>query len=115
MKDDALRTVALSTYDQLLQEGEAIGEARGRAIGEAEGRIRGEAEGHVRGEAEGRARGELKGLQEAVVDVLEVRFGEVPYSVRERLAEISETLRIQRLLRSAATVSSMTAFESQMS
>jgi hypothetical protein len=86
MKDDTLRTTALSTYDKLLLEGEARGAARSEAKGKADG------------------------LREAVLDVLSERFGEVPYAVRERLAEIDDLDRLRTLHRSAISVASIGAF-----
>ena len=66
----------------------------------------GEAIGLAKGEARGEARGEAKGLKaartDALLDILEVRFGPVDVSVRERIVEMSaEDLR--PLLRRAAT------------
>ena len=49
-------------------------EARGRAIGEAKGR------------AEGRTRGRTEGKADALLRVLEKRFGAVPPRLRDRIA-----------------------------
>jgi predicted transposase YdaD len=90
MKDETLRTTALSTYDQLLLEGEARGEARGEV------------------------KGKVEGVREAVVDVLAERFGEVPYVVRERLGEVREIEQLHQLLRAAVVVTSIAGFEARL-
>ena len=56
----------------------AEGEARGRAEGEARGRAEGEARGRAEGEARGRAEGEARGRAEALVQLLALKFGQLP-------------------------------------
>jgi len=60
--------------------------------GMAEGRVKGEAEGRAKGEAEGRAKGEAEGEARILARLLEIRFGAVPSSVRQRIfsASVSE-------------------------
>ncbi|MFZ5893236.1 MAG: Rpn family recombination-promoting nuclease/putative transposase [Myxococcota bacterium] len=70
-------------------EGHAEGHAQGRAQGAAEGRAQGAAEGRAQGAAEGRAQGAAEGRAEMLLTLLSRKFGEVPASIRERVAHAS--------------------------
>jgi hypothetical protein len=56
----------------------------------------------------GEARGRLQSLREATLQVLEARFGEVPYELRESVATLADERSLKRLLRRAAVVKSLT-------
>jgi hypothetical protein len=46
--------------------------------------------GLAKGHAKGLAEGPRQSLRECIVEVLEARFGEVPYEVRERIFALAE-------------------------
>jgi hypothetical protein len=59
---------------------------------------------------EGRTEGQLQGLREAVLDALEARFGEIPYSTREAVNHVGSDAALRKLLRLAVTAKSLDAF-----
>jgi hypothetical protein len=61
---------------------------------------------------EGRQEGILQNGREAIIDVLDTRFGQVPESVRERINAIGSEPTLKNLLRQAARASSLEEFQS---
>ena len=62
-------------------------------------------------EERGKHQGELQGLRESVIDALEIRFGEIPYALREAVNRIASEKRLKRLHRLAITVKSLDDFK----
>jgi predicted transposase YdaD len=85
-------------------------ERKGRAEGLAEGRAEGLAEGQAKGLAEGQA----KALRQATIEILDARFGEIPYELREQIQAKDSATELQRLLRLAALAADLQAFQSQL-
>ena len=67
-------------------------------------------EGRAEGRTEGRTEGELQGRREDVVEALEIRFGEIPYAMREAIDHVSSAKELKKLLRLAITVKSLDEF-----
>ena len=67
--------------------------------------------GQAKGQAKGLAEGRRQSLREGIVDVLEARFGEVPYELRERIFALAEEAELKRLHRQAALAESLPAFQ----
>jgi flagellar biosynthesis/type III secretory pathway protein FliH len=67
-------------------------------------------EGRAEGRARGRTEGQLQGRREAVLDALEARFGEIPYSTREAISHVGSDAALRKLLRLAVTAKSLDAF-----
>ena len=84
------------TFEEALVEKET----RGIAVGEA------------RGIAVGEARGEARGLREAILQLLALRFGDVPASLKSRLVAISELERLKRVFVRSAEAPSLAEVES---
>jgi hypothetical protein len=63
---------------------------------------------------EGALEGALRRSRDAIVDVLRVRFGDVPSEVVNALAEIDDSETLRRLLRLAARCESIADFRVQM-
>jgi predicted transposase YdaD len=70
----------------------------------------GRRQGRQEGRLEGREEGRLLAARDAVRLVLESRFGHVPASIIERLAQLDALDRLEVLLRRASTVASFTEF-----
>lgn len=77
-------------------------ERRGRAKGRAEGRV------------EGRAEGRAEALRTAALEVLEARFGELPYELREELEAIGNETILKRLPRLSAVATGLEDFRRQL-
>ena len=73
-----------------IQQGVLIGEARGISIGEA--------------------RGESKGVRLALLDLLEIRFGDLPDAISSAVSSITDTQKLRHLTRSALQTTSLEAF-----
>lgn len=69
--------------------------------------------GLKRGRQEGQE-GRQEKSREAITDVLEARFGELPYDLREQLARTSAPDRLKSLLGLAATAESLTKFQAAL-
>lgn len=67
-------------------------------------RKEGRAEGRQEGRQEGREEGRLEGLREAVLQVLQGRFGRLPRAVRERVMAEADHAALRAMLGRAATV-----------
>jgi hypothetical protein len=70
--------------------------------------------GIERGMQQGMRQGMLKKAQEDILDVLQARFGEVPYGLRERIQAIADEAELKRLHRQSALAESMPAFQSKL-
>lgn len=62
----------------------------------------------------GRKEGRQEGRQEDILQVLEVRFGEVPYQLREKLLALRDDAQLRRLLRQAIVAKTLSAFNSKL-
>ena len=67
-----------------------------------------------RGRAEGEAKGRRQARQETTLEVLESRFGEVPYVVREKVLASREEAQLKRLPRLAAQTGSLAEFQTKL-
>ena len=67
-------------------------------------------EGLLEGRQEGLEKGIVQTAREAILDVLDSRFGEVPDSVRERINTLDDDRTLRDLLRRAARVPSLAEF-----
>jgi len=74
------------------------------------GRQEGRQEGRREGRQEGLREGVINARQKAVLDALEVRFGEVPAAIREQLELIREEARLRSLLKAAIQTNSIEEF-----
>jgi len=63
------------------------------------------------GREEGRQEGELKSTREAIVEVLEERFGTVDSSVKEKLATKADLELLKSLLRKSVKAASIEEFK----
>ena len=67
------------------------------------------------GRQRGREEGILENAREAVMDILEVRFEQVPKFLENQIQEIEDPNRLKSLLRQAIQVASLEEFESLLS
>ena len=63
---------------------------------------------------EGLEKGILQTAREAILDVLDTRFGQVPDSVRERVNALGSEPTLKTLLRRAARASSLEEFQATL-
>jgi hypothetical protein len=63
---------------------------------------------------EGLQQGMQRGRQEAILDLLGLRFGDVPVPVVERVKALQEEVVLRRLMREAALLPSLEAFVAQL-
>jgi hypothetical protein len=75
-----------------------------------EGRMEGLREGHLEGIQEG----EIRSRHQTLLEVLEVRFGEVTESLKETLSTVSDLDRLKFLHRAALTCADLEAFASAL-
>jgi len=66
--------------------------------------------GIKRGREQGRQEGSLDSIREAVLDVLETRFGEAPGTITSALAAMQDPLALKRLHKAAVIIGSLEAF-----
>jgi len=95
------------------REGIERGRQEGIERGRQEGIERGRQEGIERGRQEGIERGRQEGierLRDSVRRVLQMRFGQVPGQVGEKLAETEDLDALQDLLVTASTANSLQEF-----
>ena len=71
---------------------------------------RGRAEGRVEGRVEGRA----EALRTAALEILEARFGDIPYELREELQAMGNETVLKRLPRLAAVATGLDDFRRQL-
>ncbi len=103
-------TVGLEQYaEEIIKGFKDMGLEEGRAIGHAEGLAEGHAEGRAEGHAEGRLQGVEQGQREALLMMLDVRFGGAePW---EGLVELGvESGQLQALIRLAIAAQDKGAF-----
>ncbi len=72
-----------------------------------EGIAKGREEGRAEGIAEGMAKGQIK----SVTTLLEIRFGEISATLRNKLLKVQDDERIGALLKLAATCQSLKEFQ----
>jgi flagellar biosynthesis/type III secretory pathway protein FliH len=89
-------------------------ERKGRAEGLAQGLAEGQAKGLAEGQAKGLAEGQAKALRQATIEILDARFGEIPYELREEIQAKEVATELQRLLRLADLAADLQAFRSQV-
>ena len=75
---------------------------------------RGRAEARVEGLEKGQRIGQIRSQQESVLAVLETRFGEVPYPLREAVTAMQDLAQLKQWLRSAIQLSSLEAFQTRL-
>jgi hypothetical protein len=68
-------------------------------------------QGISKGIEQGRTRGQLEKAQEAVLEVLEVRFGNVPLRVKEEIILCNDLTRLNKAHRHALLIAALNAFE----
>ena len=73
-----------------------------------------ERRGRAEGRQEGRQEGLIRSQQESVLAVLETRFGEIPYSLREAVTATDDLDRLKRWLRLATQLASLAEFETRV-
>jgi len=72
-----------------------------------------ERRGRAEGRQEGRQEGQLRSQQESVLAVLETRFGEIPYDLREAVTATDDLARLKQWLRLAIQLPSLAEFETR--
>lgn len=70
-----------------------------------------EQRGLEKGLEKGQQIGQIRNQQESVLAVLETRFGEVPYPLREAVTATDNLARLKQWLRSAIQLSSLEEFQ----
>jgi predicted transposase YdaD len=83
-------------------------------MGRQEGRLEGRQEGRQEGRREGLREGAIIALQKAVLDALEVRFGEAPKSLRQTIEATQDEAGLRSLHRSAIQAASFEAFAREL-
>jgi hypothetical protein len=71
-------------------------------------------EGLEKGLMEGLEKGILQTAREAIIDVLDTRFGQVPDSIREQINSLGSEPTLKTLLRRAARASSLEEFQAAL-
>jgi hypothetical protein len=85
-------------------------ERLGREEGLRQGLEQGLQQGLQRGLQQGRQEGSVAARQKAVLDALEIRFGQVPDGIRERIEAIEDQARLRALLECAIQAGSIEEF-----
>jgi hypothetical protein len=67
-----------------------------------------------RSRVEGRTEGRVEALRAAALEVLEARFGEVPYELREELQALGDETVLNRMPRLAAVATGLDDFGRQL-
>ena len=67
-----------------------------------------------RSRVEGRTEGRVEALRAAALEVLEARFGEVPYELREELQALGDETVLNRMPRLAAVATGLADFGRQL-
>jgi hypothetical protein len=73
-----------------------------------------ERKGRAEGRAEGRTEGRRQTLREATLEVLEARFGAVPYELREHIQHLTDEAVLKKLPRQAALARSIEDFQRKL-
>jgi hypothetical protein len=71
-------------------------------------------EGRMEGRQQGRQEGEIHSRQQALFELLEVRFGAVPEGLREALSTILDLNRLKELQKTAVTCPDLESFASDL-
>ena len=71
-------------------------------------------EGKLEGKIEGKIEGKQEALQENILEILELRFPSVSYSIKKQLEEISDAAILRQLHRSAVQAESIEVFQKAM-
>ena len=79
-----------------------------------EGLAKGRAEGRAEGRTEGRVEGNVEGKIDAIVSLLEDRFGQVPASLAASLSDITDFTILKSLLIKASRCSSLEDFKTAL-
>jgi predicted transposase YdaD len=87
---------------------------RGMERSLAQGRAQGWELGKQQGKEEGKQEGRIRGLQDAVLDLLLIRFGDLPQGVATQVRGVQDGVRLQQLLREAATAVSLPTFQTYL-
>ena len=66
------------------------------------------------GERAGLRKGRQETLREGIFDILEARFKDVPYALREKIREIQTEARLKKLHREAVLVEKLETFAEQV-
>lgn len=83
-------------------------------IGREAGLKEGLKQGVLQGMQQGMQQGKLDALQESVLDLLEIRFNDLSYGLREKIKAVHDIKVLKRLNRHAATCRSLAQFEKQL-
>ena len=75
---------------------------------------RGIEKGIEKGRQEGRQEGQIRSQQESVLAVMETRFGEIPYSLREAVTATDDLACLKQWHRLGIQLGSLTEFETRM-
>jgi predicted transposase YdaD len=67
-------------------------------------------EGLMEGRQEGRQEGALIRAREAIIEALEIRFGEVPFTLRERIIALDDLATLKAQHRRAITIPNLDEF-----
>ncbi|MCI5149405.1 MAG: hypothetical protein D3916_08460 [Candidatus Electrothrix sp. MAN1_4] len=67
--------------------------------------------GVLQGMQQGRTRGHLEKAQEDVLEVLDVRFGDVPFAMKEEILYCNDLSRLNKAFRHALLITSVDEFE----
>ena len=67
--------------------------------------------GREEGRVEGLAEGRVEALRDNVIEALEVRFGQVPLAVRQRVNQCSDASQLKAWLRLAVRCADVAEFE----
>jgi hypothetical protein len=97
LHSERLTTFAMTLAEQFREEGLQNGLKKGRQ----------------EGRQEGRKEGEILSRRQALLDVLEARFGKIPAGLVEALATVSDIARLEKLLKCAAVCADLEAFSSK--
>ncbi|MDR2756270.1 MAG: Rpn family recombination-promoting nuclease/putative transposase [Planctomycetaceae bacterium] len=98
----------------IVQEGIEIGEARGETRGITIGEARGITIGETRGITIGETRGELKGYVNAILKILNNKFGKVPQDIVDSLNQRTDTIALMSLIVHASNCSSLDDFAAEL-
>jgi hypothetical protein len=82
--------------------------------GRREGRQQGLQRGLQQGRREGAEQGQLKAVRDDVLEILEARFRSVPPRVKRTLKTIDDRKLLKRLLREAATATTLRSFQRRL-
>jgi flagellar biosynthesis/type III secretory pathway protein FliH len=98
----AVQALEMTWGERLREEGREEGREKGRE----EGREKGREEGREKGQAEGREIGALEAKREMLLDMLRIRFGDVPEALTATIAQADDS-RLSQMFRRAVLASSL--------